>query len=755
MSTLRPEHLISQEDRLVNFLRPLLSFSTASLYFPPPSGPLDSNRPSDDQAVLDRDILLIPLIHTGRRLGMLRLSGVEVNKAQPMLPVLPHLLSSCLQIMDLELQLSCDPLTGMLRQETFLQRMSQKIRQLADFLQPGLGSVEDPGRRPDFALLMMDISHMSALNRQAGHRFGDRILQGTAQVLQEAAGPHSLVSRIQGDSFALLLPGIAPQRIASQARQISQAVRELRFTHPVSQAPIKLEISMGGVNFPQDLRGTSLQIEAEEQGKHLLDLAQEGQKRALSLGRQEVVTQAEILKSCGRIKDVVSSSRVRIDLGSEQQARKGLHFQLQPRRGEDNEHIKAELRLIQVESTNSLAELLLPSAWDGTVQPGDRVELIENPSSYILQFGTDESQPDPTGPFQVIPEPKDFFPRWATVRRQAFRFTLSLISAPPSSLGDVIHTMQARTHNMPSSSLIARYGLGSLLVYIPDHSPQETEDDLRAVLASLPDEVHPDTAVGIGYYPCLDLTRSETLDMAKQALEHARLLPPPGLARFDSTTLTLHGDRAFSRNELRQAMHAYSQALLLNQANSLARNSLAICLARVGEFSAACAEFRHILNLDPDNYMAEYNYGYVCLKLQEREQAKACFQRCLELMPGHSFSLLRLGQMAEEDADLEQATAYCRQAAQSAPDQGAPYRVLGRLAWKTGDRDQARRYLHQALVAAPQDPDALRLLARLTLEQGDDPEVAESFIRRSLGIQPGNPESHELLDWALRAQGKE
>jgi tetratricopeptide (TPR) repeat protein len=147
--------------------------------------------------------------------------------------------------------------------------------------------------------------------------------------------------------------------------------------------------------------------------------------------------------------------------------------------------------------------------------------------------------------------------------------------------------------------------------------------------------------------------------------------------------------------------------------------------------------------------MAEYNYGYVCLKLQEREQARTCFQRCLELMPGHSYSLLRLGQMAEEDGNLEQAEVYCRQAAQSAPDQGAPHRVLGRLAWKRKDRDAARKHLHQALITAPQDPDALRLLARLTLEQGDDPEVAESLIRRSLGIQPDNQESLELLEWAV------
>lgn len=750
MSTLRPEHLIREEDRLLDFIRPVLDFSSASLYFPPPPASHQGfDHATQDQAVLDRDILLLPLLQAGKRLGMLRLSGVKPEHAQSMLPILPHLLSACLQTIDLKRQLLFDPLTGVLRQEFFFQALEEHIQNMARFLQPGLGSVEDPGRRPDFALLLADIANMSVLNRQAGYAFGDQVLQAAAQAIQEAAGPHSKVSRIQGDSFGVLLPGIGPQRLSARAGQIAQAVRDLLFDHPISHMRIRPEISMGGACFPQDIKGSYLQARAQDQARHLFDLAREGQKRALGLGQQDVVTPDQILKNCGQILEIISSSRVRIDLGADHQARKGLHFQIQSQ-GADNDHgLGTELRLIQVKSTTSLAETILAPTGEKTIQPGDRVRLIENPNKYTLQSGSEKVLSENHGQLQIISNPRDFFPRWAAARSQVSRFTVSLISAPPSSLWDVIAILQTKEQDLPASSLIARYGLGGLLLYLPDHSPQDTMHIIQAMAVDLPSTVQPESAVGIGYFPCLDHTRGETLDMARQALEHAWLLPFPGLAYFDSTTLTLQGDRAFARNELRQAMHAYNQALLLDVANILARNSLAICLARVGDFSAACTEFRRILDLEPENYMAEYNYGYVCLKLQEREQARTCFQRCLELMPGHSYSLLRLGQMAEEDGNLEQAEVYCRQAAQSAPDQGAPHRVLGRLAWKRKDRDAARKHLHQALITAPQDPDALRLLARLTLEQGDDPEVAESLIRRSLGIQPDNQESLELLEWAV------
>jgi diguanylate cyclase (GGDEF)-like protein len=757
MPNLRPEHLIGWEKRLRDFLRPILSFSTASLYFPPQAGTEshDQNQSSHEQAILDRDLLLIPLLHAGRRLGMLRLSGVVPDQAQALAPFLSHILSPCLDSMDLELKVKHDPLTGVLREEIFLEQISQQIQELAGFLQPGLGLVEDPGQRPDFALLVVDISHMSALNRQAGHVFGDQILARTARALQQATDGHSLISRIQGDSFALLLPGIGPRKTISRAEDILQAVRDLRFSHPLSGTTIKLEVSAGGVNFPQDVNGAFLQAEASEQSKQLLSTARECQKKALKLASPELLTPTEVLGRGGRIMDIISPSRVRIDLGSMHQARTGHHFQVLPGQDDDPDAIpRAELRLIQVQETTSLAEVLIPPAGDGNVSLEDRLRLIENPAEYALSPEDQEMPGTAQDSLQLIPSPDDFFHRWAAACSQEPCFTLSLISLSPHCLSDAVLATQNLAQDLPKDCLLTRYGLGSLLLYIPGHSPENSTAFLHNLLALLPREAEGETAAGIGFYPCLDFTRGETLGLAKQALEHARLLPRPGLACFDSTTLTLHGDRAFARNDLRQAMHAYSQALLLDEKNSLARNSLAICLAQVGEFNQACTDFRRILELDAENYMAHYNYGYVCLKLQDREQARACFHRCLELMPGHSYSLLRLGQMAEEDGDLQQAENYCLQAAEAAPEQGAPYRVLGRLAWKAGNHDQARRHLHQALVAAPRDPEALRLLARLTLEQGDDPEVAESLVRRSLGLQPGHPESLELLNLAVRERDR-
>ncbi|MFP4429544.1 MAG: diguanylate cyclase domain-containing protein [Desulfovermiculus sp.] len=752
MPTLRPEHLIGWEKRLQDFLRPMLSFSTASLYFPSQPGTKshDQVQSSHEQALLDQDLLLIPLRHAGKRLGMLRLSGVDPVQAQALAPFLPHMLSPCLDTIDLELKMKHDPLTGVLREEIFLEQISQQIQELAGFLQPGLGLVEDPGKRPDFALLVVDITHMSALNRQAGHVFGDQVLARTARALQKICNGHSLISRIQGDSFALLLPGVGPRGIIARAEQILQAVRDLRFSHPVNGTNIKLEISAGGVNFPQDVDGAFLQTEAYEQSKRLLSTARECQKRALRLASPELLTPAAVLAKGGRIKDIISSSRVRIDLGSLHQARTGHHFQVFPGQDDDPDAMpRAELRLIQVQETTSLAEVLIPPAGDGNVSPEDRLRLIENPAEYALHPEGREVVSTGEDSLQLISSPDDFFHRWSAACSQDSRFTLSLISLSPHSLQSAVRTIQNLAQDLPKDCLLTRYGLGSLLLYIPGHSPESTSVFLHNFLALLPRDAEKEAAAGIGFYPCLDFTRGETLGLAKQALEHARLLPHPGLTCFDSTTLTLNGDRAFARNDLRQAMHAYSQALLMDEKNSLARNSLAICLAQVGEFNQACTNFRRILELDAKNYMAHYNYGYVCLKLHDREQARACFHRCLELMPGHSYSLLRLGQMAEEDGDLEQAENYCLQAAEAAPAQGTPYRVLGRLACKAGNHDQARRYLHQALVASPQDPEALRLLARLTLEQGDDPEVAESLVRRSLGLQPGHPESLQLLDWAV------
>lgn len=67
--------------------------------------------------------------------------------------------------------------------------------------------LDDPD--PDFALLLVDLDHFKEINDGFGHVAGDEVLRTVARRLQDVSGSRSVVCRMGGDEFALLVPHAA------------------------------------------------------------------------------------------------------------------------------------------------------------------------------------------------------------------------------------------------------------------------------------------------------------------------------------------------------------------------------------------------------------------------------------------------------------------------------------------------------------------------------------------------------------------
>lgn len=105
-----------------------------------------------------------------------------------------------------------DPLTGLANRAVFDARYHAVV---GDVLNHGFVS----------ALALIDLDHFKSINDRLGHAAGDECLRQVATRLQRVFNDATLVARIGGDEFAILLPApLAPARIRQMLRRACDAL---------------------------------------------------------------------------------------------------------------------------------------------------------------------------------------------------------------------------------------------------------------------------------------------------------------------------------------------------------------------------------------------------------------------------------------------------------------------------------------------------------------------------------------------------
>ena len=113
---------------------------------------------------------------------------------------------------ELQRRATLDDLTGALKREEVLRRLSQMVHYRR---QPGIES----------AVVFCDVDNFKQINDTKGHAAGDEVLRTTAQRIRGAIRDSDLLARMGGDEFLVLLDGIHDLAEAEHlAHQIRQAV---------------------------------------------------------------------------------------------------------------------------------------------------------------------------------------------------------------------------------------------------------------------------------------------------------------------------------------------------------------------------------------------------------------------------------------------------------------------------------------------------------------------------------------------------
>jgi diguanylate cyclase (GGDEF)-like protein len=101
--------------------------------------------------------------------------------------------------------------------------------------------------RQPFALLLFGVDRLRPINESLGHRAGDLVLDHIARRLESVTPPTSTIARLEGDQFAVLLPG-------SDATEASHAglsiARLLKTTMLLNGQEASVSASLGIVAYP-------------------------------------------------------------------------------------------------------------------------------------------------------------------------------------------------------------------------------------------------------------------------------------------------------------------------------------------------------------------------------------------------------------------------------------------------------------------------------------------------------------------------
>ncbi|WP_237169937.1 GGDEF domain-containing protein [Pandoraea faecigallinarum] len=126
-----------------------------------------------------------------------------------------------------------DGLTGLLNRRAFLMQADRLF-------------VAARAQQRRLSVLMLDIDHFKVINDTWGHAIGDRVIVELTLVLRAALRKSTVIGRLGGEEFAVLLPETDAQRAVQAAERLLAAIGDASVPGPNGAAgPVRFSASVG------------------------------------------------------------------------------------------------------------------------------------------------------------------------------------------------------------------------------------------------------------------------------------------------------------------------------------------------------------------------------------------------------------------------------------------------------------------------------------------------------------------------------
>lgn len=190
----------------------------------------------------------------------------EIAFASMMADLLGNAFQHATTIETAEQSASIDPLTKVYSRGYFTQRFEAELRRARNYSHP-------------LTLLLFDIDHFKKVNDTYGHPAGDLILVKLGQVLTDGIRSSDFAARYGGEEFTVVMTQADKEKAYTFAELLRSTVESTQFQIPGQEHPLKVTISGGVSNFPQDGGSTT----------ELIRVADEALYQAKQSGRNRIV----------------------------------------------------------------------------------------------------------------------------------------------------------------------------------------------------------------------------------------------------------------------------------------------------------------------------------------------------------------------------------------------------------------------------------------------------------------------------------
>lgn len=297
----------------------------------------------------------------------------------------------------------------------------------------------------------------------------------------------------------------------------------------------------------------------------------------------------------------------------------------------------------------------------------------------------------------------------------------------------------------------ARREGSALYMYMAGYSGDECAEKVEFILQGFSRATgakHTSFSVGIAPYPYSSFSKAESLINSKKACLHGEFFGPGSMVVFDEVSLNISGDIYYAEGDMRNAVKEYQNGLQCNSDDVNLLNSLGVTRVFMNQYLKGQDCFKKALRIEPNNFMALYNFGLGEERAGRIEEAVYNFEKALKAhdqeQDGEEICQeleCNLGRLYCQLGKYQKALSFLEKqgdVVKSDAAQGRQYRLLGVAYAGAGENKRAIKWLQRALQINEFDAESLNLLGQVYMKEKQGDEIALSLCEKSVDLEPDN-----------------